>query len=191
MISLDDAKAEMDGWLALKLKTGKCSQLVRDQLAEGWRCRTIGLFAVFDEIGQMEGSDRYRPTGTKRPGPLKRDALCGLMHKPYRVSSLTSFALNQRNHWRSKNGKKDLAEIVSKFCHDGHVAKLVHELVLGAHKKRHGTNEVTGEWIVYVKVAGVHYYLTLATHDEPDTAVASRVRACFAEFPEVALQLGW
>ena len=44
---------------------------------------------------------------------------------------------------------------------------------------------MTGEWIVYARVAGVNYYLTLATHKEPDAAVEARVRTCFAEFPEV------
>jgi hypothetical protein len=50
---------------------------------------------------------------------------------------------------------------------------------------------VTGEWIIYVKVAGVNLYLTLATHNEPAEAIKERVRGCFAEFPELSAQLGW
>ena len=50
---------------------------------------------------------------------------------------------------------------------------------------------MTGEWIVYADIAGVDYYLTLATHQEADSAVRDRVRSCFAEFPELAVHLGW
>jgi hypothetical protein len=35
MLSLQQARADVDDWLDIKLKTGKCSGLMRDQLAEG------------------------------------------------------------------------------------------------------------------------------------------------------------
>ena len=61
MMKLDTTRAEIDGWLGqVKLKTGKCSGLLRDQLAERMRRRTIDVFAVYDEIGQTEGSDPPR-----------------------------------------------------------------------------------------------------------------------------------
>jgi len=44
---------------------------------------------------------------------------------------------------------------------------------------------------VYAVVGGANYYLTLATHKEPDSAVRERVRSCFDEFPELHTQLGW
>jgi hypothetical protein len=50
---------------------------------------------------------------------------------------------------------------------------------------------MTGEWIVYADIGSLNYYLTLATHREPDSAVRERVRSCFAEFPELAAHLGW
>jgi hypothetical protein len=190
MMSVDEARAEVDGWLdEVKLRTGKCSRLLRDQLAEGMCRRMINVFAVYDEIGQMEGSDPPRRTGTKPAKPLKRE-LRGLMHKHYKVSSLASFGLNQKNHWLLKDSQAKLADVINEFCRDGHAGKLAHELVLGAHAKRHAANQMTGEWIVYARVAGVNYYLTLATHKEQDAAVEARVRTCFTEFPEVAVRLG-
>lgn len=190
MMSLDEARAEVDGWLnEVKLRTGKCSRLLRDQLAEGMRCRTINVFAVYDEIGQMEGSDPPRHTGTKPAKRLNRK-LQGLMHKHYKVSSLGSFALNQKNHWLRKDSQTKLDEVVNEFCRDGHAGRLTHALVLGAHEARHVANQMTGEWIVYAQVAGVNYYLTLATHKEPDAVIEARVRTCCAEFPAVARQLG-
>lgn len=190
-MTLEDARTEIDGWLdQLKLKTGKCSVLLRDQLAEGMRRRTIDVFAVYDEIDQMEGSDPPRRTGTKPAAPLKWE-LSGLMHKHYKVASLASFALNQKNHWLRSENQTKLDEIVNGFCRDGHAGKLAHELVLGAHTGRHAADQMTGEWIIYAVVAGMKYYLTLASHSEPDAAVQERARSCFGEFPEVAAQLGW
>lgn len=143
---------------------------------------------LYDEIGQMEGSDPLRCTGTKPAKPLNRK-LRGLMHKHYKVVSLASFAINQRNHWRRKDTGHRLEAILNDFCRDGHDGKLTHELVLDAHAERHAANKVTGEWIVYAEITGANYYLTLATHKEPDEAVNARVRSCFAEFPKVALKL--
>jgi hypothetical protein len=191
MMSLEEAREDVDGWLdKVKLKSGKCSGLIRNEIAEGMRQRTISAFAVYDEIGQMEGSDPPHRTGTKPAQPLKCE-LNGLMHKHYKVSSLLSFALNQRNHWERKQNQPKLAKIIDEFIEDGHAGKLAHELVLGAHTGRHGADQMTGEWIVYAGVDGVNYYLTLATHKEPDSAVKERVRRCFAEFPELQAQLGW
>ncbi|SEC68763.1 hypothetical protein [Bradyrhizobium erythrophlei] len=97
-VSLEAAMSEVDAWLdETKLKTGKCSRIFRQQLAEAMSHRTT----VFDEIGQLEGSDPPRPTGTKGAAPLTR-GLTGLMHKHYRISSVASFAFNQKNHWRRK-----------------------------------------------------------------------------------------
>jgi hypothetical protein len=189
MMSVDEARTEVDRWLdEVKLRTGKCSRLFRDQLAEGMRHRVISVFAVYDEIGQMEGSDPPRRTGTKPAKPLSRK-LRGLMHKHYKASSLASFAVNLKNHWLRKDSQAKREAVINEFCRDGRDGKLAHELVLGAHAKRHAANQMTGEWIVYAQVAGVNYYLTLATHKEPDAAVEARVRTCFAEFPEVAVQL--
>ena len=107
------------------------------------------------------------------------------MHKHYKVSSLASFAVNQKNHWLRKDSQAKLDAVINGFCRDGRAGKLTHEIVLGAYTERHAANQMTGEWIVYAQVAGVNYYLTLATHKEPDAAVEARVRTCFAEFPEV------
>ena len=192
MLTIQEARAEVDGWLdQMKLKTGRCSGLLRDQLADGMRRRTLDVFAVYDEIGQIEGSDPFRPTGTKPAGAFTRPELRGLMHKHFKMSSLASFALNQRNHWQRKENEAKLDAIISEFCRDGHAGKLAHELVLGAHTGRHATHQMTGEWIVYTEIEGVNYYLTLAIHAEPDSAVRERVRRCFAEFPELAVHLGW
>ena len=190
MRPLKEARAQVDGWLnEVVLRAGKCSALLRNELAEGMRHRTVDPFAVYDEIAFMEGSAPRSRTGTKPPDPLRRE-LQGLMHKHYAASSMASFALNQLNHWRRPENETKLLEIFSEFNRDGHAGKLSHALVLGAHKGRHAASQMTGEWIVYADLAGVNYYLTLGTHTEPSD-IRARVEACLAEFPEVHAHLGW
>jgi hypothetical protein len=191
MISCEEARVDVDGWLdEVKLRMGKCSRLIRNEIAEGMRQRTINAFAVYDIIGQMEGSDPPRRTGIKPAKPLKRE-LQGLMHIHYITSPLPDFGLNIKNHWNSNKAEFD--RITSEFWRDGHAGKAAHEIVLGGYQARHCADQMTGEWIVYAEVGGVNYYLTLATHDEPnrDIAIKERVRSCFAEFPELQAHLGW
>jgi hypothetical protein len=192
LISREEARAEVDGWLRIKLKTGKCSELMRSEIAEGMRQRAIS-FAIFDELGQMEGSDPPRRSGTKPARPLKGE-LQGLMHKHYKTSSRRDFMLNIKNHWKRKGSKAERHRIESEFQRDGHAGKAAHEIVLGGYRARHCADQMTGEWIVYAVIADVNYYLTFATHKEAreqPEAVKERVRSCFAEFPELQAHLGW
>jgi hypothetical protein len=191
MMSPEEARTDVDGWLnEVKLKTGKCSRLLRNEIAEGIRQRTISAFAVYNEIGQMEGSDPPRRTGTKPAEPLEGE-LSGLRHRHYKTSPMEDFRLNIKNHWKERSSKTQRRKIESDFRRDGHAGKAAHEIVLGGYQARHRANQMTGEWIVYAEVGGVNYYLTLAIHKEPVSAVKERVRSCFAEFPELQAQLGW
>jgi hypothetical protein len=192
VMPFEESRKEIDGWLdEVKLKTGKCSQLIRDQLAEHMRQRTQSVFSICDEIGQMEGSDPRRPTGTKAAQPLVGPELAPLIHKHYKTSSLPDFMLNIENHWKRRHNRAEPQRIEDEVRRGGHTGKAAHEIVIGGYEARHGADQMTGEWIVYALIGGVNYYLTLATHNEPDSAVRERVRACFAEFPEPEAHLGW
>jgi hypothetical protein len=187
----EEAREHVDGWLdQVKLKTGKVSQLMRNEIAEGMRQRTISAFAVYDEIGQMEQSDPPRRSGTKSAKPLTGDLLAGLMHKHYKTASMQDFMLNIELHWKRRGNRAERQRIEDEVRNGGHTGKAAHAIVLGGYEARHGAAQMTGEWIVYAVIGGVNYYLTLATHGE-DSAVRERVRSCFDEFPEVAAHLGW
>ena len=188
MMPLEEARTEVDGWIRMKLKTGKCSELLRSEIAEGMRQCTISAFAIYDEIGQMEGSDAPRRNGTKPAAPLRYE-LSDIMHKHYR----SSMAINLDNHWKRRDSQAQLRKIWNEFQHDGDAGKAAYDIVLGGHQARHAVSQMTGEWIVYAELAGVNCYLTLASHNEPDRdrAIKERVRSCFAEFPKLAAQLGW
>jgi len=188
----EEAREHVDGWLdQVKLKTGKVSELMRNEIAEGMRHRTISAFAVYDEIGQLEQSDPPRRSGTKPAKPLTGELLTGLIHKHYKTASMQDFMLNIENHWKRRNNRAERQRIEHEVRNGGHTGKAAHEIVIGGYEGRHGANQMTGEWIVYAVVDGVNYYLTLATHTESDADIRERVKSCFAAFPEVATLLGW
>jgi len=192
VMPLEEAREHIDGWLdEVKLKTGRCSALMRGELAEHMRQRTQCVFSIYDEIGQMEGSDPFRRTGTKPAQTFVGCELAGLMHKHYKTSSLPDFRLNIENHWKRRSNRAERQRIEDEVRQGGHTGKAAHEIVLGGYQARHGAALMTGEWIVYAAINGVNYYLTLATHNEPNSAIRQRVESCFAEFPEVAAHLSW
>ena len=109
---------------------------------------------------------------------------------------MPSFMLNISNHWTSPRGSKtqrrkikaQRRKIESDFQRDGHAGNAVHRIVLDGYQARHAANQMTGEWIVYAEVAGVNYYLTLASHDEArenQDAILARAQSCITEFPEL------
>jgi hypothetical protein len=192
MGDVEEARGDVNGLLdEVKLKTGKCSQLMRNQLAGHMRQHPQSAFSICDEIGQMESNDPRRRTGTKAAQPLVGQELAGLMHKHYKTSSLPDFMLNLENHWKRRNNRAERQRIEDEVRHGGHTGKVAHEIVLVGYQARHSAGQMTGEWIVYAAINGVNYYLTLAPHTEPDGAVRERVKSCFDEFPEVAAHLGW
>jgi len=191
VMPLEEAREHVEGWLEVKLKSGKCSEVLRNQLAEHMGQRTQSVFSIYDEIGQMEESDPPRRTGTKGAQPLVGPALTGLTHKHYKTSSLSDFMLNIKNHWKRRQNRSERQRIEEEVRQGGHTGKAAHEIVLSGYQARHGPNRMTGEWIVYAVIGGVNFYLTLATHKEPDSAVRERTRSCFAEFPEADACLGW
>lgn len=58
----------------------------------------------------------------------------------------------------------------------------------GALEARAASQRLTGEWIVFARRGGKHYYLTLASHKEQDEIIYERVaRFAAIEFPSLGL----
>jgi hypothetical protein len=185
MTALAFARREIDDWLDVKLSGGRCSGVMRSQLAEHYVNRTADVHSVLNEIGQMEGTDPPRRASTQKARALKH-GLRGLMHKHYFHAPY--IRLNLNNHWSKALNQAQLREISDEFHRDGHVGKYLHALVLGGHVARHASGKVAGEWIVYARFARANYYLTLASHDEAkenQDAIWARVQSCVTEFPEL------
>jgi hypothetical protein len=184
MTALAFARREIDDWLKVKLSRGRCSDVMRSQLAAHYVNRTVDVHSVLREIWQMDGTDPRRTSTPK--GRALTHSLSGLMHKHY--FHAPDILLNLINHWSKPSNQVQLRQISDEFDRDGHVGKYLHALVLGGHVARHASRQVAGEWIVYARFARANYYLTLATHDEAkenQDAIWSRAQSCVTEFPEL------
>jgi hypothetical protein len=172
MAQLMDAVAEVEGWLDLKLKTGRYSFGLAMELARHALSRASNVHAIYDEIGKLEGSDT-RPTLTKREEPFRGEVLRGLWHKHHQQ---TCFLVRNLTLEAERTGvvRDALAPYIGRDV-DEVAGEIAHALVIGMYGQRARESRVTGEWIVFEKVDGANYYLTLGSHNERDERTRTRV----------------
>ena len=146
--------------------------------------RSVDVFAIYDEIGCLEGASFTRRTNTKPQSQFQHKPLGGLWHKHY--SQAGFIGKNLGNYWKPKRLDRYLKSIlkVGDILDQPTLGRLIHEVVIGDYEKRSNAQEITGEWIVYARHLDVNYYLTLGVHGD-DHAIAERARACADEFPEL------
>ncbi len=178
-------RAEVEGWLGIKLVTGRCSRRLVDQLTAHTLNRTLDVFAVYDEIGALESAPTTRPSSTKPATPFSGPVLQGLWHKHF--STPAFIVQNLANHWNAKRLGTLVEDVAAdeSIPTDKKVALLAHRIVLGGHEARHRQGRVTGEWIVFLRQSSGNVYLTLATHTEADEAIRARVDLAAAKFTDL------
>ena len=179
-------------WLELKLTTGKASNLLVNQLAQGLINRTLHFHIVCDEIGVLEGALYSRSSNTKPASEFRHQPLQGLWHKHYTEPS--HILENIKNHW-GRDFKRFtfiedeiLAGQEAVQLTPAILGQIAQALVMNAHHDRNESQKMTGEWIVYAVHNEENYYLTIGTHKEGDEEIATRIRECAAEFPDLNLR---
>jgi hypothetical protein len=169
------AIGEIEGWLALKLVSGKCSRSFIDDLANHMQRRTLHIHMILDEIGALEGAPGAKPSITKEPEPFRHKPLKGLLHKHFMQPSY--IGKNLDNHWTPKRLRKLVLQPQDNWAND---------LVLGGYRDRSSRRVLTGGWIVFANHDSANYYLTLGRHGD-DQQIWDRCRACVQEFGELDL----
>lgn len=173
-LPLEECRADVIEWLNLKMKTGRYSDLLVDQLAWHMHHRTLNTFAVYDEIDVLEGSERARSTTTKAATEFTGPVLKGLWHKHFSTAAM--IPKNLLNHWTFKRIRDQIDPILNDgaLSEDERSARAIHRLVIGGHEARSTARGMTGEWIIFAKYNEANYYLTLAAHGEDDCAILAR-----------------
>jgi len=207
LAEIEAAAQEMRAWLKLKTTTGAFSAGLVYLLAVhycrirqffGERVLLVDVYAVLNQIGEMEKAPRARAAPTKPAEQLVTGPLKGLWHKHwFQASFLGTNLLNEtdkhgemfiRKHLNAEFGRdRWIGEPITEEL----LGKLLHAMVDGALSHRSGRvarkqSRLTGEWIVFAKANSRNIYLTLAGHDEADEAVLSRCSLAPEEFPELA-----
>ncbi len=194
--SLQSVNIEID----YKLKTGKCSRVLRKQLAihrmngyEKYKDRYHHYhYATIRDI--MEAIEAGNQVNIR---PFNGKILAGLKH--FHHSSETFLKKNILNYWEKKtkgkneieyqNGLLSIIQVELK-CKRG-VEDVNEKLLQGLLNQIHSESNFrpfdkkTGEWVVFAELDGVKYYLCLATHDEPDEDIYQRILPCLTEFEEL------
>lgn len=176
-------REELDEWLSLKMVSGKYSAGLVDELAAHYVNRTLHVHMVLDEIAALEGSRGAKPSSTKPEAQFRGRILRGLWHKHFMQPSY--IGRNLQNHWTDQR--------LEQVTRDVPAHQLPHHLVLRGYTERAGNGApdgspaLTGEWIVYAKHQGRHYYLTLGKHSDEDRRIWERCKVCAAEFAELGI----
>lgn len=174
LAKLRNAVADIREWLNLKLKTGRCSFGFIVELALHQISRSYSVYAIYDEIEALEGGIG-RTSVTKPAGPFRGKILEGLWHKHhfqttfiYRNLMLETTRPGALRKILAPHFGRDISEVAG---------QLAHALTMEAYQHRASGSRMTGEWIVFEREPGGHYYLTLGQHDEPDEGLRKRVEA--------------
>jgi hypothetical protein len=184
-----------------KLKAGKCSNVLRNQLAvhrmNGYEkykdeYHHYHYAAIKDTLEAIEIGNKINIRSFN--GPILR----GLKH--FHHSSETFLKNNILNYWKKKVGKKNEIEYQNKLLSIVYKnLKSVHGIGIANEKsiqvllnQIHNESNFrkfdikTGEWLVFVEHENKKYYLCLATHDEPDEDIYKRILPCLIEFEELS-----
>lgn len=165
---------EVCWWLDLKMRSGRCAHGFLAELSVKSAGRLIDVYAIYDEIGKLEGAD-IRPSMTKRPRQM-RGVLRGLWHKHYFEPRFILRNLMNETEEMVKDGRWEemFTPHYGKYVHE-FIDQVSYQIVVGAYERRARDQRITGEFFVYERLPdGSNYYLTLGTHGEWD-AIRHRV----------------
>jgi len=139
---------------------------------------------IVEEIKALEGSDSR--IGTKRATQFTREPLKGLWHKHFFSAHFVAHNIvNQLSGGRLAALVEEVLDpAISPVITADMINELSHRATSETFEAREAEEKLTGEWIVFAKHCGVHYYLSLATHATGDQVIYDQINSvCFAQFP--------
>lgn len=164
-------------------------------LAQSYSYEINRVFDTFDlthPIKVLEGLSSSDSTG--RAERFNHPPLTGLYKKHF--TSPRFLVKNQLNFLRSKQGEHhfnnvwdEAAKISGSHYIDNTFTKyLTHHMVHDPIAIKSASKKMTGEWVVFHKLDGVNYYLTIAFHGETNDKIYKRV-ALACEFDDLPFRL--
>ena len=174
------------------------------------KIRPYDVFNIYDEICALEWEalpkdipleqrplafqsepPRVRTSITKEARPFNKDKpLAGFHHKHHTQAEFifTNILLQHqkpKTKVRLAQFEKEIfpADVKVQESWDTYAKLAAHEHTVATYEERAAAGILTGEWIVYARHEGKNYYLTLATHSEPDEKILKRIALCRDDFP--------
>ena len=189
-----DCKCDIQERLKVKLNTGKCSNLLVQQLTRH-RCNlgeAFGEKIEFYNTSELCDLIELIELGKVDGEPFNGDILRGF-HKTHHGAYSGygySFVRNIKEFW-FKNKKikpvliSDYQEILNKYG-EQNISVIMNVMHTKAMHDKSVKGELKGEWLIYKKMRNCNYYLCLATHDEGDEEIrSSKLEPSLLEFPEL------
>jgi hypothetical protein len=129
-----------------------------------------------------------RSDGVKAATQFQRLPLRGLWHQHY---FSPRFVPKNMQLGLGRDGlRRTVAEVLnpdrSSVITQEMISELAHRVTVESIERRAAQNQLTGEWIIFVKVDNLNYYLCLADHQTGDQRIYDRiVDQCIRSFPDL------
>lgn len=192
---------DINSRLKLKLKTGICSQFLKEQLVLhnlqvgekfGELIHFYHYSTILDTIEANENGHNVNIRDFTR-----NDFLKAFKHIHHNSSSYVKN--NVFNHWKKKCKGKDEVVFQNQLLNEVYLELIKTQTEEFARQKSLGVllnkihnesifrdfKDKTGEWIICVFQDERWFYLCLASHDEGDEKIVEKVKKAIEEFPEL------
>lgn len=181
--------------LKVKLNSGKCSDLLIQQLARH-QCNLGEKFGnkeefynsseILDiiesvELGRMDGKPFVRTELLKEYSHVHHSSYSSIGYSIVRnIKEFWFKRTNIKNELRN-----DFDNIVDR-CDESNITAIMNTMHTKAIGEKIRTNKLNGEWLIYRQFNNYNYYLCLATHEEGDSNIHKfKLLPAIAEFPEL------
>lgn len=167
---LGSVREELD----FRMRAGKYAFRFALELALHMYGRIYDVNTIFDEISKLEGSHPRPSHNTKRASRFRRPPLKGYWHKHHHQGYF--MGINLAKEWERLDFSTLMAPYIGRYV-DEIAGELSYKLVIEAYRRRSAEGRITGEFIVFERLAdGSNYYLTLGEHRD-DQAIRERIDA--------------
>ncbi|MCG8388138.1 MAG: hypothetical protein MJA30_21500 [Cytophagales bacterium] len=180
--------------LKIKLHTGKCSNILVQQLAKH-RCNLGEVFG--EKVEFYSASELCDLIELIELGKVEGESFNGnILRGFYKVHHGSysdygySIVRNIKEFWfKNKKIKQtlisDYQEILDK-CGEQNISTIMNTMHTKAMREKSTRGEIKGEWLIYKRLDDRNYYLCLAIHDEGDENIYNdKLEHCLLEFPEL------
>jgi hypothetical protein len=200
---MNAAVQDVKEWISLKLKTGHCSSVLIQQMADS----QVGIGVVFKEVRHYFSplhlysviEEQESGVGPELKKFRKKSKLCSLYHVHH--SSAYFVEENVRRNWQRKVEQSGLGEqgfweekfsesvfeMIAKGIPEQEAIKRAYfDVSYKELREVMGEFDRTGEWLIIARHEESNYYLCLAFHDEAQNdfeAIVKKLTPCVEEYP--------
>ncbi|ABE39505.1 conserved hypothetical protein [Rhodopseudomonas palustris BisB5] len=146
----------------------------------------ISPFEILQSVRHLEAGEP--PGGIKPASMFSHPPLRGLWHKHYFSARFMphNILMGLGGNGLERLIVETMGSSESPVITKDIISELARRVANEPLEMRHQQGKITGEWIIFARHSGVHYYLCLSTHDTGDQIIHDQImKNCLKDFPKL------